>query len=190
MRVYEAVEPTAGSEAGAASQADLLDRARAGEREAFTALVERFHPELVRIAFAITGDVDAARDAAQLAWVKAWQRLPTVRQPDRLHGWLIAIAANEARQQVRASRRRHVREIEPVGADVRDGGDPHASADRVDLGRALVRLAAADRALLAMRYLGGLTAEEIGAATGVTGSAVRSRLSRLIARLREELDDD
>ena len=33
------------------------------------------------MAFAITGDIDAARDAAQVAWIKAWQRLPTVREP-------------------------------------------------------------------------------------------------------------
>jgi DNA-directed RNA polymerase specialized sigma24 family protein len=54
----------------------------------------------------------------------------------------------------------------------------------------LVRLEPADRALLAMRYLAGLSAEEIGVATGLTGSGVRTRLSRLIARLREDLDHD
>jgi len=53
-----------------------------------------------------------------------------------------------------------------------------------------VRLDPADRGLLAMRYLAGLTAEEIGTATGRSASGVRTRLSRLIARLREDLDHD
>ena len=93
---------------------ELLARAQSGERAAFTEIVERHHAELVRISFAVTGDVDAARDAAQLAWIKAWQRLRSVREPARLRTWLIAIAANEARQQVRADKRRRVREIMPV----------------------------------------------------------------------------
>jgi RNA polymerase sigma factor (sigma-70 family) len=63
------------------------------------------------------------------------------------------------------------------------------SADHLDLAAALDRIRPGDRALLAMRYLGGLTADEIGVATGLTASGVRSRLSRLLARLREELDD-
>jgi RNA polymerase sigma-70 factor (ECF subfamily) len=182
MQAYEALEATA--------QADLFARARSGERDAFTALVERHHAELVRIAFSITGDLDAARDAAQHAWIKAWQRLPTLREPDRLRAWLIAIAANEARQSARAGRRRRVREITPMGLDEQAGQKTVTSAERMDLDAALTRLQPDDRALLAMRYLAGLTADEIGAATGLTGSGVRSRLSRVVARLREELDDD
>jgi len=182
MRAYEGVDATA--------QADLLARARTGEREAFTELVGQYHADLVRIAYAITGDLDAARDSAQLAWIKAWQRLPSIREPARLRAWLIAIAANEARQNLRARRRRQVREIDPRVQDALSAQNAIRSADRLDLEGALVRLEPADRALLAMRYLAGLTAEEIGAATGLTASGVRTRLSRLIARLREDLDHD
>jgi RNA polymerase sigma-70 factor, ECF subfamily len=182
MEAYEGVVTT--------GTAELLARARTGEREAFTQLVEQYHSELVRIAYAITGDLDAARDSAQLAWIKAWQRLPSVREPGRLRAWLIAIAANEARQYLRAHRRRHVREIAPPPEDELHGQNTMTSADRLDLDAALVRLEPADRGLLAMRYLAGLTAEEIGVATGLTASGVRSRLSRLVARLREDLDHE
>jgi RNA polymerase sigma-70 factor (ECF subfamily) len=187
MSLSEVVDGTAPAAAG---PADLLARAQVGEREAFTALVERYHADLVRVAFAITGDLDTACDAAQLAWVTAWQRLPTIRQPDRLRAWLIAIAANQARQSLRAQRRRRVREIAVVDRGPADGHDTMVSTDRFDLQAALTRLGADDRALLAMRYLAGLTADEIGVATGMTGSGVRSRLSRLVARLREELNDE
>jgi RNA polymerase sigma-70 factor (ECF subfamily) len=182
MKAMEGIEPTTTTE--------LFARARTGEREAFTELVERHHAELVRIAYAITGDLDAARDSAQLAWIKAWQRLPSVREPDRLRTWLIAIAANEARQYLRAAGRRRVREIAPVPPPDPLGQNPLAATDRLDLGDALARLRPADRSLLAMRYLAGLHAEEIGVATGLSASGVRTRLSRLIARLREDLDHD
>jgi len=168
--------------------AELLARARAGERDAFTELVERHHQELVRISYAITGDLDAARDSAQLAWIKAWQRLPSLREPDRLRAWLIAIAANEARQHIRAARRRRVREITPI--DTETGAPETGHADRLDLATALARLDPPDRQLLAMRYLAGLTADEIAAQTGRSPSGTRTRLSRLVARLRKDMTND
>jgi RNA polymerase sigma-70 factor (ECF subfamily) len=182
MKPYEGVETT--------GTAELLARAQTGERVAFTELVEQRHAELVRIAYAITGDLDAARDSAQLAWIKAWQRLPSVREPRRLRAWLIAIAANEARQHLRAHRRRHVREIAPMRQDDPPAQNTMTSADQLDLHAAMGRLQPADRSLLAMRYLAGLSAEEMGLVTGLTASGVRTRLSRLIARLREDLDHD
>jgi RNA polymerase sigma-70 factor (ECF subfamily) len=170
---------------------DLLARAQSGEREAFAELVERHHQELVRIAYAITGDIDSARDAGQTAWIKAWQRLPHVREPERLRSWLIAIVANEARQRIRADRRRRVREIVPLTA-VEDGmsATTLSSAERLDLAAVLGHLSPNDRQLLAMRYLAGLTADEIGQALGMSASGVRTRLSRLMAQLREELGND
>ena len=50
-------------------------------------------------------------------------------------------------------------------------------------------LSAEDRALLALRYVAGFDATEIGRALGMSASGVRSRLSRLVARLRTELED-
>lgn len=179
------------AEVGSLGAPDLLARAQSGEREAFAALVERHHQDLVRIAYAITGDIDAARDAGQTAWIKAWQRLPQVREPERLRSWLIAIVANEARQRVRADRRRRVREIVPlVAGEENMSPTTLSSAERMDLAHVLAGLSPDDRQLLAMRYLAGLTAEEIGHALGLSGSGVRTRLSRLIAQLREELGNE
>jgi RNA polymerase sigma-70 factor (ECF subfamily) len=169
--------------------AELLSRAQAGDRDAFTELVERHHPDLVRIAYAITGDLDAARDSAQLAWIKAWQRLPSVREPDRLRSWLIAIAANEARQHIRASRRRRVREIAPISPES-ETTTAAPEPDRLDLSAALSKLGASDRQLLAMRYLAGMSSEEIASLTGRSASGTRTRLSRLVGGLREELNHE
>jgi RNA polymerase sigma-70 factor, ECF subfamily len=171
---------------GIAGADALFDRARGGEQAAFTEIVERHHAELVRVAYVVCGDVELARDAAQTAWIKAWQRLPSLRDPGRLRPWLLAIAANEARQAVRARGRRPVVWIDAVTAGPATAGP---SPDRLDLVAALQRLSPDDRALVALRYVAGFETEVIARATGRTASGTRTRLSRLLARLREEVGD-
>jgi RNA polymerase sigma-70 factor, ECF subfamily len=166
---------------------DVLVRAQRGDPEAFRALVDTYHAEMVRLAYVITGDVEIARDAVQAAWIKAWRQLAGLRDPARLRSWLVAIACNEARQAMRARRRRAVREVVmPESEPTRGGPTP----DHMDLAGALARLDPEDRALIAMRYLAGLGSDEIARATGRSASAARTRLSRLVARLREDLSDD
>ena len=167
---------------------DVLRRARHGDAAAFTTLVDRHHADMLRVAYVICGDAELARDAAQLAWIKVWQGLPRLRQPERFRSWLVAIVGNEARQSVRARGRRGVRELPMPN----DGHEPSASGpttDGIDLASALARLEPADRELLAMRYLVGMGSEEIARATGRSASGVRARLSRLTSRLREDLTD-
>jgi RNA polymerase sigma-70 factor (ECF subfamily) len=174
---------------------DVVGRAQQGEADAFTTLVELHHAELVRIAYVVCGDVEVARDAVQAAWVKAWVGLPRLRDHERLRPWLIAIAANEARMAIRSRRRRAVRELTMPGDDegLASGHvaqvSPAPATDRLDVARALATLEPEDRQLIAMRYLAGLGSDEIARATGRSASGVRARLSRVLARLRQELSD-
>lgn len=165
---------------------DLFGRARRGEAAAFTAIVEAHHAELVRVAYVVCGDVELARDAAQTAWIKAWQRLPSLRDAEKLRPWLLAIAANEARQAVRSRGRRPVVAIDAIAIEPSAAGP---SPDRADLASALAGLSPEDRALLALRYVAGVETDAIARATGRTASGTRTRLSRLLARLREEVRD-
>jgi RNA polymerase sigma-70 factor (ECF subfamily) len=157
-----------------------------GDTAAFTRLVAAYHADLARVVYAIAGDPVLTEEAVQAAWAKAWRKLASVRDPGRLRPWLLAIAVNEARQIVRRDRRVSVVELDP-----RDPGpaqaDPAVGIGRLDLRRALDRLAPDDRALIALRYVAGFDATEIGAMTGRSASGTRTRLSRLTARLREEL---
>jgi RNA polymerase sigma-70 factor (ECF subfamily) len=165
----------------------LLDEARAGDEAAFTRIVARYHPDLLRIGFVVCGDVDVAAEAAQSAWVVAWRRLGDLRDFANLRPWLMSIAANEARQLTRSNRRRSLREIV-----VLDPSTPPAdagAADRVDLANALATLEARDRELLALRHLAGMDSGEIGKTVGMSPTAVRSRLARARERLRKELGD-
>lgn len=173
--------------------ADLVEAAATGDEAAFTELVARHHQDMLRVAYVICRESALAEDAAQAAWAIAWRRIGDVRDPAQIRGWLVAVAANEARRTMR-SRRPMIREIS-VGdiqlervPDVRS--DPMADAiASSDLRRVLQSLDPTDRALIALRYVAELSSEDIGRALGMSSSGARGRLSRLLLRLRGELRD-
>jgi RNA polymerase sigma factor (sigma-70 family) len=168
--------------------AATIARAAAGDRVAFTRIVNAHHADMARVAYVVSGDVSLAEDAVQAAWSIAWCKLGSLRDPDRLRPWLVSIAANEARQMLRRQHRTSIVEID--GRPLADAGpDPSDVIDRLDLVNALGRLKPEDRALLAMRYVAGLGSDEIGSITGMSPSGARGHLSRVLGRLRKELRD-
>jgi RNA polymerase sigma factor (sigma-70 family) len=158
-----------------------------GDEAAFTRLVSEHRVAMSRVAFVICGDPETTRDAVQAAWSIAWRRLHTLRDPGQVRAWLIAIAANEARQAVRAQRRRPVVDISE-SLQTADRGDPAETIGLVDLQRALAQLKPDDRRLLALRFVAGFDSTEIARLTGLSASGVRSRLARIIDRLRTDID--
>ena len=168
-------------------------RAATGDEVAFARIVAAHHDDMARVAFVVCGDVDIAQEAVQAAWQKAWVKLGSIRDADRLRPWLVSIAANEAKQLVRSRHRRWLRETVIEGDEdvvARPGADPASRAAILDLTNALAGLEPDDRTLIALRYAAGLTSDEIGRAIGMTGGGVRARLARLLTRLRKELHDD
>ena len=170
------------------SMAAVLRQAVAGDEVAFARIVAAYHADMVRVAYGICGEQGLAQDAVQAAWLIAWRKLRTVRQPDRLRSWLVAVAANEARHIVRRRGRRRLIEL---ALDPPDTGSPDPADEirRVDLVNALQRLKPEERSLIALRYGADLHSDEIGPLLGLTASGVRARLARLMTRLREELGD-
>ena len=164
--------------------------AAGGDADALARIVAAYHDDMARVCFVICGDQDAAQDAVQSAWPIAWRKLGTLRDPARLRPWLVTVAANQARQAMRRQRRAHVVAEIPLDTVTATGADPAANAALLDLADALRRLPPDDRTLLALRYVADFDATELGRALGLSPSGVRSRLARLVARLRTELDDD
>ena len=172
----------------------IVQLAAAGDAVAFARIVATYHADMVRVAYVVSGgDQDVADDAVQAAWAIAWRKLGSLRDPDRLKPWLVAVAANEARQ---LSRRQRSRSVVWLDVDMTDLGmvdpaepDPAGRADALDLEAALQRLSADERALLALRYEAGLDSSEIGTLLGRPAATVRWRLARLVSRLRKELCD-
>ena len=172
---------------------ELVRAAAMGDETAFTELVARHHRDLLRVAYVICRDPALAEDAAQAAWAIAWRRLGDVKDPAQVRGWLVAVAANEARRVMR-SRRQRVREVSV--ADIELEGVPDLRSDPLadgiasaDLRRVLASLDPTDRALIALRYVAELRSDEIGRALGMSSSGARGRLSRVLLRLRGELRD-
>ncbi len=165
-----------------------VERAAAGDEEAFAAIVSAYERDMVRVAYGICGEADGARDAVQAALLVAWRKLGTVRQPEQVRSWLVAVAANEARQLVRRRHRARLADltVDPSGpADT----DPPGLIGRIDLQNALRRLSPDERTVIALHYGADLDSDEIGHLLGISASGIRSRLSRVIDRLRKELGD-
>jgi RNA polymerase sigma-70 factor (ECF subfamily) len=172
----------------ARSSEAVVARAAAGDRIAFTRIVDAYHADMARVAYVVTGDRAIAEDAVQAAWAIAWRKLSTLRDPDRVRPWLVSVAANEARQMLRRQHRTTVVEIDATPlADPAPG--PSDAIERLDLVNALGRLKPEDRRLLALRYVARLDSDEIGSLVGMSPSGVRGHLSRVVARLRKELGD-
>jgi RNA polymerase sigma-70 factor (ECF subfamily) len=165
----------------------LVPRAAAGDEAAFTRLVEEFHADMARLAYFICGgNRELAEDAVQSAWTIAWSRLSTLRDHQRIRAWLLSVTANEARQAMRRQRRVALFGIEFAEERVGAAG-PYPSAIALDMADVLARLKPEERTLVGLRYAAGLDSSEIGVVLGMSASGVRSRLNRLLDRLRAEL---
>ncbi|TAH37058.1 MAG: sigma-70 family RNA polymerase sigma factor [Planctomycetota bacterium] len=170
-----AVPARSGSDA-----AGLIQRARGGDREAFRGLYER-HARMVHGVLLSMVPPQEADDLAQEVFLAAWRGLDTLREEERVGGWLGGIARNLGRR----FHSRGVRAPKPLPSAL---SDPRPEAgDGSEVLAVLRRLPDAYRETLAMRLVEGMTGPEIAEATGMTHGSVRVNLSRGMKLLREEL---
>jgi len=162
----------------------------AGDEYAFARIVAAYHEDMRRVCSLVTRDDGLAEDAVQAAWAVVWKKLGSVRQPERLRPWLASIAVNQARDLLRKRKRRTEVELLASAQVVQAGIDPSTGVDSLDLLNAMDRLDPEDRALIAMRYVVGFDATEISSVIGLSPSGTRARLSRILGRLRQELDNE
>ncbi len=171
------------------SQAKVIASAAAGDDLALRQIIAANHDDMRRVCQYVTRDHAITDEAVQAAWSIAWRKLGSVRESRRLKPWLISIAVNEAKQLLRRRRRRAVIELTVDPSDRRGGMDPAAAVGSIDLRSAIERLDIEDQALLAMRYVVGFDATELSVATGISPAGTRTRLKRLLDRLRQDLAD-
>jgi RNA polymerase sigma factor (sigma-70 family) len=175
---------------------ELVERARAGDAGAYATLV-RDHEEIAfRTAYLITGNAADAEDAAQEGFVKAHRALRRFRAGEPLRPWLLTIVANEARNQRRSAGRRAALALRAAGEQHPSGAAAHspepallAGERRAALLGALGRLREDDRLVIGCRYLLDLSEAETAATLGIRPGTVKSRLSRSLERLRDELGE-
>lgn len=170
--------------APAPAPALLLDRAAAGDVEAFDVLIRPRLDKLFRMAIAITHSETDARDAVQEACVSAWRQLPKLRDRDRFDAWLAQILVNACRAHLRRQRRTSVREIrvgEPgdewTSAGFSTAGDGDQIAEVEAIRRAFDRLDPDVRALLVLHYQEEQPLADIARALGAPVGTIKWRLS-------------
>jgi RNA polymerase sigma-70 factor (ECF subfamily) len=171
---------------GAVDDHGLVAAVLAGEQEAFRSLVEREQGAVYRACLRILGRPHDAEDVAQESFLMAYRSIGTYRGDGPLGGWLIRIATRQAFR--RLGQRREVAELSPdlpIGAP---GGDPVAATLAGEQQRA-VRLAVAAlrdpyREVVALRFFGELSLDEISAATGRPLNTVKTHLRRGLEKLR------
>lgn len=201
----EPVSATGPAGAGDESDRDALARAAAGDPEAFAVLVERHQVRLLRLCERMLGDREAARDAVQEVFLKAYRRAGSYRPRGAVFTWLYRIAVNHCLNRLRRGRvvrfLRLEREREsgeglgPAPGERHDPADPApgpaaAAAARDDwrtVSRAIAGLPPGQRAVLVLARFEGLRYRQIAEHLGITEGAVESRLVRAVRRLEAAL---
>jgi RNA polymerase sigma factor (sigma-70 family) len=149
-----------------------------------------------RTAYLLTGNAADAEDAAQSAFVKAFDALGRFRSGAELRPWLLRIVANEAKNRRRSAGRRANLVLRAAAAVTSGGAAPSPESSLLDAERhaellsAVESLREEERDVVVCRYFLELSEAETAETLGLRRGTVKSRLSRALDRLRERLEVD
>jgi RNA polymerase sigma-70 factor (ECF subfamily) len=175
-------------------QRDLVERAMAGDREAFSELTRPSIGRLYAVARLILRDPSRAEDATQEALTAAWRRLAGLRDPDRFEAWLHRLLVNACYREARRDRRRGRLEIQvdpltmPEAPGATDLDIDVAVRDQLE--RGFRRLDVDQRTVLVMHYYLGFSLDDAAEILGVSPGTARSRRHRAITAMRAALEAD
>ena len=169
---------------------NLVVRVQQGDQRAFEALATADYPRLFQIAHGVLGDRGLAEDVTQQALLDIWRKMRRLRDPARYEGWsyrlLVRVCYAEAKRRPKWM----------ASDDLSPADEPRAVdafaivAHRDQLERGFQRLSMDHRVLLVLRYLVGMTPEEIAEVLGLPRSTVYSRLQAVVGAMRAALDAD
>jgi RNA polymerase sigma-70 factor (ECF subfamily) len=172
-------------------QRDLVDRARTGDREAFSQLAAGAFVQLYRTARLIVRDDDRAADAVQEALLSAWLHIGAVRDLDRFEAWLRRLLVRACYREARRAGHHRVMEVEITSLDGPLGDDvQRATAERDELDRGFRRLPLEQRAVLVVHHYLGLTDQEAAVVLEIPLGTYKSRLHRATNAMRAALEAD
>jgi RNA polymerase sigma factor (sigma-70 family) len=171
----------------------LVQAARAGSRQAFGELVERYKRLICSLAYGFTGSAALSEDIAQEAFIKAWEELDQLREPARFRSWICAIT----RRLCGVADQKEVRFVYPVSVEIPAFGADIPSMDPSPLDRMITReeVSLAWRALarvpqiyrlpLVLFYREDQSVEKGAKALGLTEETAKKRLYRGRQMLQE-----
>lgn len=169
----------------------LVDACRRGDATAFSELFIRYYDQVHSLATSFTGDPGLAADITQEVFLKLLNRVEQLRSDGDFKSWLYRIVANTCIDNHRRSRRFvSLAEVEDERALVqpaRQEQDACQRQRRVQLGAAVAELPPRLRLPLVLRYVSGLSYEEIGRVLDIPSGTVASRLCRAQRQLERSL---
>ncbi len=153
-------------------------------------IIPLFSRKLFAVAFAILQDRDEAEDVVQETFFRAFKSRWRLRDPEKFPAWLVAVARNQACSILRKRRTVPLPDEAPEIADAfavkpdeqTAGDDLHAHVFS-----ALAKLPEQHRVAVSLRYLEGMSHENIEAAMGLSNGALRGILGRALEKLRKSL---
>ena len=178
--------------------AELIQRILDGDQDAFTPLVNKYQKGVHALAWRKIGDFHIAQEITQDAFLRAYQKLGTLKSYDLFGGWLYVIASNLCLDYLRKNpppeqslEVTDVSEVNQVSYSRYIAGQQATEADetrREIVKRLLQKLPESERTVMTLHYLGEMTIKTISEFLGVSPNTVKSRLSRARNRLRKEED--
>ncbi|HZY72468.1 MAG TPA: sigma-70 family RNA polymerase sigma factor [Edaphobacter sp.] len=183
------------------AEADAIDQILAGNRDAYRILMDRHFPAVHRIAFRITGNQADAEEAAQEAFLRAYNKLPGFRRDASFSTWITRIAMNTAINLVE----RRGRDLSRNGLRIADNSsaadqtvqmaDTCPGPERQLLDReaatlraeALAALTPMERTAFTLRHMEDLPIAEIAAALNVPANSAKQAVFRAVGKLRRSL---
>ena len=178
------------------NDAQLIQRVLEGDDTAFSALVRKYQRSVHALAWRKIGDFHIAEDITQDTFLQAYQRLSTLKEPQRFASWLYVIAANYCKMWLR-KKRLSTQPLEETssaqlekatysGYVIAENERTTAETQREVVKKLLAKLQESERTVITLYYLGEMTYEEISEFLGVSVAAIKNRLYRARRRLKEE----
>ena len=174
---------------------ELVERARLGDEQAFSALVRGQQSTVFTLAYRLVGNRDLAADVAQESFIRAWKAMPNFRGDAKFSTWMHRITVNTAWTWRERAKRKATYSIDD-DFDVADDGQltPEAAGERAELrsriGAQVESLPAGLRSVIVLKDVYGWSHAEIADSLGITVSAAKVRLHRGRARLRRALGEE
>ncbi|HSM70945.1 MAG TPA: sigma-70 family RNA polymerase sigma factor [Anaerolineales bacterium] len=175
----------------AVNETELVSSAQNGDRNAFSELVRVHAQGVLNVTYRMCGDAHISEDAAQEAFIRAWQNLASYRPQTSLRNWLYRIAVNAATDMLRKEKRILPDDIEDL--HLTDGQPGPESLTSQNERTALVQTAIqslpdASRAVLILREYEGLSYLEISSILDIPVGTVMSRLNYARNLLKKKLE--
>ncbi|MCG9131688.1 sigma-70 family RNA polymerase sigma factor [Candidatus Poribacteria bacterium] len=178
------------------NDAALIQRVLEGDDTAFSMLVRKYQKPVHALAWRKIGDFHIAEDITQETFLKAYQRLSTLKEPQSFASWLYVIAANHCSTWLRKKRlwTQSLEDTSSVALErstysgylIAENESVTMETQREVVKKLLAKLQESDRTVITLYYFGGMSYEEISKFLGVSVGTIKTRVYRARQRLKKE----